>query len=439
MARLKKNRVGPQVPEPASGLRWAPVPVTLTVATAIRRKRGPSLSRRIGQDGNVFQRSFAGDWDSKAPAYGRYWIDVPGCPERKRRVIALGVCPSRSIARRKLRERIEREGINSKAYFNQNASLATTFKAQAAKWIAYMTTRRRKPVKPATIAGWQHSLDKWVLPHLGEMLLPDVSNSALRGLVGKMIAAGLAAQTIVTHAKVVRMVVASAVDSEGEPLYPRRWNADFISLPIVRSEDQRRPTVTSGEVEDVLANSKRCYAVLFALLAGTGLRIGEALALKVTDLSSDCRALHVRRSIWRSKEQSPKTPNALRQVDIAETLARVLREWAADKKNYLFTSAVGTPLIQRNALHRLHNAKKIGFHAFRRFRTEVLRRSRVPEDLIRLWLGHSKVSLTDLYADGLRNDVRWRREWCERAGLGFSLNGLLGLHDSVPISSVGGL
>ncbi|WP_410965196.1 tyrosine-type recombinase/integrase, partial [Salmonella sp. SAL04286] len=84
-----------------------------------------------------------------------------------------------------------------------------------------------------------------------------------------------------------------------------------------------------------------CYAVLFALLAGTGLRIGEALALKVTDLSSDCRALHVRRSIWRSKEQSPKTPNALRQVDIAETLARVLREWAADKKNYLFTSAVG--------------------------------------------------------------------------------------------------
>src|SRR5690348_6323329 len=261
MARLKKNRVGPQVPEPASGLRWAPVPVTLTVATAIRRKRGPSLSRRIGQDGNVFQRSFAVDWDSKAPAYGRYWIDVTGCPERKRRVIALGVCPSRSIARRKLRERIEREGINSKAYFNQNASLATTFKAQAAKWIAYMTTRRRKPVKPATIAGWQHSLDKWVLPHLGEMLLPDVSNSALRGLVGKMIAAGLAAQTIVTHAKIVRMVVASAVDSEGEPLYPRRWNADFIGLPIVRSEDQRRPTVTSGQVEDVLANSKRCYAV----------------------------------------------------------------------------------------------------------------------------------------------------------------------------------
>ena len=59
------------------------------------------------------------------------------------------------------------------------------------------------------------------------------------------------------------------------------------------------------------------------------------------------------------------------------------------------------------------------FHAFRRFRTEVLRRSRVPEDLVKLWLGHSKVSITDFYADGLRHDTVWRSEWCQRAGLGF--------------------
>jgi integrase len=85
--------------------------------------------------------------------------------------------------------------------------------------------------------------------------------------------------------------------SPGDQLYPRKWNHDFVGMPIVRKEEQHRPTVTGSEVEQIIANSRRRYAVLFAVLAGTGLRIGEALGLKATDLSSDCRVLYVRRSI----------------------------------------------------------------------------------------------------------------------------------------------
>ena len=89
-----------------------------------------------------------------------------------------------------------------------------------------------------------------------------------------------------------------------------------------------------------------------------------------------------------------------------------------------------------NVLRVLHaTGKKVGLHAFRRFRTETLRRARVPEDLIKLWLGHSKQTVTDLYAGGLERDEAWRREWCERAGLGFSLVGLLGLQNALPIDS----
>ena len=62
-------------------------------------------------------------------------------------------------------------------------------------------------------------------------------------------------------------------------------------------------------------------------------------------------------------------------------------------------------------LRALHlTGKKIGLHAFRRFRTETLRRARVPEDLIKVWLGHSKESITDYYATGLEDDLVWRRE-----------------------------
>jgi integrase len=407
---------------------------TLASATAIRRKRGPSLSRRIGQRGNVFQH--CKPWSLHAPAYGRFWVDVPGA-KRQRKTIALGVCRTRTIAKQKLRDYIESMGINSKETFSNETAPATTFRAQAEKWIASLATRRRKPVKPATIFGWRHALNKWILPNIGERSLSEVSNGVLRDLVEKMAAARLSAQSIVTYSRVVKMVVASTVNEEGEQIYPRKWNHDFIGLPIVRKDAQHRPTITHAELGDILASTKGRYAILFALLAGTGLRIGEALALKTTDLSPNCRILRVRRSIWHGREQEPKTPNSVRVVDIAEPLARVMHEYVANKSEYVFSTRNGGPLQQRNVLRVLHaTGKKVGFHAFRRFRTETLRRARVPEDLTRLWLGHSKQSVTDLYASGLENDEAWRREWCERVGLGFSLNGLLGLQNAEPMKSV---
>jgi integrase len=78
-----------------------------------------------------------------------------------------------------------------------------------------------------------------------------------------------------------------------------------------------------------------------------------------------------------------------------------------------------------NVLRVLHGTgKRVGFHAFRRYRAAVHRKGRVPEDLINLWLGHAR-TLTDRYATQLREDEQYRSEWCERAGLGFSVVTLL--------------
>ena len=159
-------------------------------------------------------------------------------------------------------------------------------------------------------------------------------------------------------------------------------------MPILKREEQYRPTVTEAELGELLASTSDRWAVLFALLAGTGLRIGEALGLKAHDLSENCTVLNVRRSIWGGKEQEPKTPSAVRVIDIAEPLAQLLRERVAGKPGYLFAANSGRPLQQRNVLRALHaTGKKVGLHAFRRFRAETLRRSRVPEDLIKLAAG----------------------------------------------------
>jgi integrase len=235
---------------------------------------------------------------------------------------------------------------------------------------------------------------------------------------------------------VVKLVLASAVDGEGEQVYPRKWNDDFTGIPIVHKEKQYRPTVTEAELDKILASTKPQYAILFALLAGTGLRIGEALALKPSNVSPDGRVLYVRRSIWHGLEQEPKTPNAVREIDLPEPLAEMLREYAVNKSGYLFATRAGRPLGQRNVLRAMYaTGKKVGFNAFRRFRAETLRMACVPEDLTTLWLGHSKKTVTDFYAGGLQKNTHWRRKWCKKAGLRFSLVGLLGLQNVVAVDS----
>jgi integrase len=67
-------------------------------------------------------------------------------------------------------------------------------------------------------------------------------------------------------------------------------------------------------------------------------------------------------------------------------------------KGHLFTTRAGGLLDSRNVLDVLQQAgRQGGYHAFRRFRFAVLRKAGAPDDLIKLWLGHSQ-NLIDLYA-----------------------------------------
>ncbi len=83
----------------------------------------------------------------------------------------------------------------------------------------------------------------------------------------------------------------------------------FSSIHPTALGHQGKPEPSHGheaEISGLLNSLKERYAVLVALVAGTGLRIGEALAVRTEDFDPDCQALHVRRSVWHRCEQAPK-------------------------------------------------------------------------------------------------------------------------------------
>jgi integrase len=181
-------------------------------------------------------------------------------------------------------------------------------------------------------------------------------------------------------------------------------------------------------VTDIIEKADPVRRVSYSLLAGSGLRIGEALGLRVEHFSKDRRVIRVEQSAFRNIIQTPKTKNAFREVDICPELAEFIDGYIQDRTSgLLFPGDAGLPLCQTNllmrSLHPIQVTLKIeltGFHAFRRFRATWLRKQKAREDLIKFWLGHSDSSITDRYVK-LDEDTELRSMETASIGLGFTL------------------
>jgi len=330
---------------------------------------------------------------------------------------------------RRAREIISESGADTQAHFEkiESANLGITFKQQAKEWLNHVQTRKRKPIKPATAKSWENCLDKWVNPFMGDMPLSSVGNLAAKGLVARMVVENRAPKTIKNVIQVVKMVVASAINEDGDQVYPRKWNHDFIDLPEVT--DQHTPTFSAEVVQEIVSSAREQYQMLYSLLAGTGMRMGEVSGLEIEKhISQDATTIKIQQSVWSGSVQTPKTRNAVREIDLPSNLAHMLLEFIGQRTSgFLFQSRTGEPLCQTNVLKRslhpiLESMKhpKAGFHAFRRFRVSWLRKNRAPEDLIRFWLGHANQTVTDGYSK-LSGDTEFRKECAEKNGVGFKL------------------
>jgi len=164
-------------------------------------------------------------------------------------------------------------------------------------------------------------------------------------------------------------------------------------------------------------------------LAGSGLRIGEALGLELgKHISNDGRTFYVRQSVWAGLTQKPKTASAVRDLDLCPALATMLTAFIGGRTSgFLFQNASGRPFAQSNVLRRnLHpilsalGVPKAGFHSFRRFRATHLSKSRVPESLAKFWMGHAEVNQSEEYVK-MFDEVAYRTEVADSIGLGFEI------------------
>jgi len=392
------------------------------------------MSRRRGQTGSI---SKIGNWWTV-----RYWIDVPGQEQRvyKREKICPTFGPgllTASERKRRAKEIIEASGADKPETLQ--ASVATvrgaTFREQSETWLRAM---EKRDVAPSTLSDWERCLDTWILPTsingtpFGELPLASIKRTVTQELIDQMVAGGLSPKTISNYFQVVRMVFSSCVDEDGQELYPRNWKKMGIILPKVNKKEQRRPCFTR-EVINHLANSikiKPKMRMLFILCGATGLRIGEALGIRIEKIFDNGARIIIDEKAWRGEiHDYLKTDNGEREVDLPEIVARLLVEFIGDRETgLLFCTRKGNQLSQSNILRRhLHPAlKEVGFekagnHAFRRYRNTFLRNyTPCPESVRNFWLGWSEEGMSGLY-DKIKADVAFRKEVANACGVGFDV------------------
>src|SRR5947199_632801 len=346
------------VPLPNSTSHVTMAPATPDDLARIGRK---SMSRRSGQSGSIQKE---GNW-----YVVRYWKDVAGQEKRKR--VYERICPisgpgklSASERERKAKEIIAASGVDTQEYFDKvvtQSSNGVTFREQADKWLEAMRNRRRKqPLAPSTIATWAYALEKWINPNLGDLPLESINNASLKKLVDTMVEGGLSPKSVSNYSQVVKIVMKSVRDEKGQRVFNVEWDHEYIEMPVVNPQKQRRPSFTGDVVTAIVENTdEQKYRVLFALLASSGLRFGEALGLNINNISPDCSTIKIVQKAWGSEVQDRlKTVRGEREVDLHPDMAGMLREFIGDRNSgLLFVSRRGRPLqpVERPAAQAAPN------------------------------------------------------------------------------------
>jgi integrase len=195
-----------------------------------------------------------------------------------------------------------------------------------------------RDVAPRTLQGYEYSLHRYVLPTLGHRKLIDLTLRDIDTLYGAMLAGELPKPggkrgevCRPLSARTVRLTHAALSQALSQAV---KWGllqhnpAAEASIPSHKSRE--KIVLTASERTSFLrACEGSFYGVLFRLLIDTGLRPGEACALKWTDVDFTRGAISVQRAVTRGKGSEaiiaePKTVKSRRTIPLFASLREVL-------------------------------------------------------------------------------------------------------------------
>jgi len=272
-------------------------------------------------------------------------------------------------------------------------------------WETYVSQN----LKPSTQASHRSNLRTHLLPAFGKLRLSEISPLQIMDLLKEKEASGLKPKSRLNLYVLLQKMLNLAVALELLNTNPIR------RVPKPRVERVEKPSLSPAQVKAIADNMPAHLKALIVLLYLTGLRIGEALALKWCDVDFDHSKLYIRRSVWHGTEQTPKSRRSIRAKHLLDGLEQVLRRHRelcvqTEPEDYVFANGSGRSYdpddLRKRALYPAMDKAGIkrntpgayGFHLFRHSAGSQMHA--VTGDLKQTqgFLGHSGIGITsDVY------------------------------------------
>lgn len=272
------------------------------------------------------------------------------------------------------------------------------------EWFENMCKIKVRPSSHQTYRGY---IDNHITPNIGKIPLEKLSTMDLQKLYRKLMDKGRVERIEAEHqpkglsAKTVRninQVISSAMDFAVAQKIITENPCKNVSLP--KLEHKEMQTIPAEQLQAFLQEAKATgvYEMYYIELA-TGLRRGELLGLRWTDIDWKNGIIKVRRQIARVDgkivESPLKTKNSYRAVSISPQAIEVLREQKRKTNDqYVFPSPNGGPISPdsvNNMLKRVlerAGIPKVRFHDLRHTFATIALQNGVDIKTVSGMLGH---------------------------------------------------
>ena len=324
--------------------------------------------RRANGEGNIRKRK-DGRWE------GRYTVGHD--PETGKAIIKNVLGKTQTEVKEKLKKAIEENvGIDY--------GKAKTY--TVGSWLeVWMENYAKVKLRPSTFKTSQGFLKNHIKPQIGGIPLADLTSLDLQrfykhlldgGRVDRIEAKkkpkGLAPKTV----RNIHQMIGSAYNLAIEQHLVTKNPTQGCALPKVEHKEMK--TLTADQLSTFFREAKDSGVYeLYYLDLATGLRRGELLGLKWTDVDLDRGVLKIQRAISRQNgkvvEAPLKTKNAYRTLPLSADAIDVLMQQRRKTGNseWVFPSPTGGPMSPDSVLHMLQRVLKraglprIRFHDLR--------------------------------------------------------------------------
>ena len=306
-------------------------------------------------------------------------------------------------------KRILAERLNEVNALNNNPGQRTpsmTFADFASGlWRNYLGNKR---IKPSTAYSYDSMIEKHLMPAFGAMQLGQITTLDVTEFFNRA-KGNLASKYMLNLYSLLSALFDVAAQHDLIDSSPVRRK-----LHRPHHEPKEKPILSAEQVRKVIEAVADEYKPLFVVIAITGMRIGEVLALRWQDVDLDARKMTVRHNLWRGQLGTPKTKASAKTRNLSDLLVTAfriqrLRSRFTQPDDFIFTRRDGSPYdrdwLRQSVLYPALDTAEIerkprqhGFHLFRHTCGSIVYALTGDIRLAKDALAHSRISTTsDIY------------------------------------------